>query len=113
MLFKRLVNIYFFLFQDLFPGVVLPEHDYGTLQQYIVDALVAKGLQPVTILIKKVIQLFETMLVRHGVMLVGPTGGGKTTCYEVSTEIIKNTHETFLLSEIINIMYSLLFYISV
>lgn len=33
--------------------------------------------------VKKIIQLFETFNVRFGVMLVGPTGGGKTTCYEV------------------------------
>lgn len=29
----------------------------------------------------QVIQLYDTMDVRFGVMLVGPTGGGKTECY--------------------------------
>jgi len=69
--------------QDLFPGVEIPEHDYGRLQEEIVNALLARHLQPVPQQVLKVIQLYETMLVRHGVMLVGPTGSGKTTVYQV------------------------------
>ena len=38
------------------------------------------------------IQLYETMIVRHGVMLVGPTGGGKTTTYEILKDTLTNLH---------------------
>ena len=71
------------IIQDLFPGVLLPEHDYGDLKRTIIASQEAMGVQPEECQIKKVIQFYETMLVRHGVMLVGPTGSGKTTVYKV------------------------------
>ncbi|XP_038058161.1 dynein heavy chain 6, axonemal-like isoform X2 [Patiria miniata] len=81
------------ILSDLFPGCVLPEHDYGTLQTFIVQALIDKGLQPEDCIVKKVIQLYETMIVRHGVMLVGPTGGGKTTTYEILQQALTELHK--------------------
>lgn len=33
------------ILQDLFPGVEIPEHDYGKLQSAIEDCILAKGLQ--------------------------------------------------------------------
>ena len=71
------------ILQDLFPGVEIPEHDYGRLQDEIENVIASRHLQLVADQVLKVIQLYETMLVRHGVMLVGPTGSGKTTVYQV------------------------------
>ncbi|XP_069482525.1 dynein axonemal heavy chain 6 [Ambystoma mexicanum] len=76
------------IISDLFPGVTIPDHDYGTLQSTIIEVMIAKGLQPVSCLVHKVIQFYETMLVRHGVMLVGPTGGGKTTVYKILADAL-------------------------
>ena len=71
------------ILSDLFPGVQLSDHDYGTMQTAIEDCITARGLILDQKQVNKVIQFYETMEVRHGVMLVGPTGGGKTTCYQV------------------------------
>ena len=46
-----------------------------------------------TVQTRKVIQLYETMLVRHGLMCVGPTGGGKTTIYEILKDALTNLHK--------------------
>ncbi|CAG5133138.1 unnamed protein product, partial [Candidula unifasciata] len=70
------------ILSDLFPGVNIPEHDYGRLKEEIINVQVVMKLQVLESQIVKVIQLLETMIVRHGVMLVGPTGGGKTTVYK-------------------------------
>lgn len=64
---------------DLFPGVELPEPERGNLQTAIETCLRQNNLQTVPELVLKTLQLYETMVVRWGVMLVGPTGSGKTS----------------------------------
>ncbi|CAL1541921.1 unnamed protein product [Lymnaea stagnalis] len=81
------------ILSDLFPGVEIPEHDYGRLKEEIINVQLAKGLQVVENQIVKVIQFYETMIVRHGVMLVGPTGGGKTTIYQILAQALENLHK--------------------
>ena len=41
-----------------------------------------RGLQAHPAWLNKCIQLYETYLVRHGIMLVGPSGSGKTAIME-------------------------------
>lgn len=72
---------------DLFPGVVLPEADYGCLPRCM-ETVANEGIEVApgnTLYIEskkeyvvKCIQLYEMILVRHGVMVVGQTCSGKT-----------------------------------
>ena len=80
------------ILSDLFPGVSIPDHDYGVLKTTIEWSLCERALQPLPAMINKVIQFYETMLVRHGVMLVGPTGGGKTTVYTTLSHALEKLH---------------------
>ncbi|XP_058647833.1 dynein axonemal heavy chain 1 isoform X3 [Onychostoma macrolepis] len=68
---------------DLFPKIREEPIDYGTLEESIRNVCAIKCLKDVDGFITKCIQLYETTVVRHGLMLVGPSGSGKTKCYEV------------------------------
>ena len=65
---------------DLFPGVEKPVINYGELLVSIRKACEAPlmNLEPTEVFLAKAIQLYDTIQVRHGLMLVGPAGGGKT-----------------------------------
>jgi len=75
--------LFYAIVQDLFPGVTVPDEDLGQLLVAVKRVITDMGLQQVPGFIDKVIQLYKTFEVRFGVVLVGPTGGGKTQIYEV------------------------------
>eukprot|EP00959_Pyramimonas_sp_CCMP1952_P053773 1124860-Pyramimonas_sp.AAC.1 len=55
----------------MYPGVSVPEADYTNMLDALRDqALIAK-LQPLDDFFEKAIQLYEMVVVRHGLMLVG------------------------------------------
>ncbi|XP_061731227.1 dynein axonemal heavy chain 1 [Nerophis ophidion] len=68
---------------DLFPKTKQEPIDYGILEESMRTVCIKMNLKDVDEYIGKCIQLYETTVVRHGLMLVGPSGSGKTKCYEV------------------------------
>mmetsp|Transcript_44339 Transcript_44339/g.86753 ORF Transcript_44339/g.86753 Transcript_44339/m.86753 type:complete len:4144 (+) Transcript_44339:98-12529(+) len=87
------IPLFLAIVQDLFPGVVIPVVDYGPLEVSIRHVINEAGLQAVDKFVTKVIQLFDTLNIRFGVMIVGPTGGGKTTCYQMLKAAMTNLRE--------------------
>ena len=69
------------------PGRLVPSHppppsaEYTDLENALKDLLLNKLVYHPT-WVRKVLQLYDTTLVRHGIMLVGPTGGGKTQIFK-------------------------------
>jgi dynein heavy chain len=71
------------IMMDLFPGIEKPKVDYGDLMVAVNNETIKLNLQPVYNFINKVQQLYDTIQVRHGLMIVGPTGGGKSSNWKV------------------------------
>jgi dynein heavy chain len=70
------------IIRDLFPGIEKPEQSYGSLVPQLQKVCDKNNLQFVENFELKIIQLYDTIQVRHGLMIVGPTGGAKTRNYQ-------------------------------
>jgi len=57
--------------------------DYEALRAALISNAEKAGLQPLESFLIKAIQLYEMIVVRHGLMLVGLSYGMKTSCYRV------------------------------
>jgi dynein heavy chain len=64
---------------DLFPGLKLSVTSHNELEKAIALATKETELINHPSWKQKIIQFYETSLVRHGLMALGPTGSGKTT----------------------------------
>ncbi|XP_058454765.1 dynein axonemal heavy chain 5 [Malaya genurostris] len=71
------------LVSDLFPNQSLEKTSYGELETAIANQVDQAGLIYHPPWILKLIQLYETQQVRHGIMTLGPPGAGKTCCIRI------------------------------
>lgn len=71
------------IISDIFPGVERPKVNYGNLTDGLTKACKQFNLQETEVFRNKIFELYDTIQVRHGLMLVGPTGGGKSCNWKV------------------------------
>lgn len=68
--------------KDLFPSIILPEVKNEVLINAIKRCMVKNNHQPSESAIAKIVQLYETKISRHSVMVLGSTGTTKTTTWK-------------------------------
>jgi len=88
------VPLFLSLLADLFPGMSPPAKGSYVDEEAVLAKIVEKyGLVYHESWVLKVIQLFETTKVRHGIMLVGPSGGGKSCIFKCLKNVLQECHK--------------------
>jgi dynein heavy chain len=72
---------------DLFPGVDLPRQDHDELVSSLKECSAYHNLQATSWFAEKVMQVYDMILIRQGLMIVGLPMGGKTCSYQVHVHI--------------------------
>ncbi|CAG5923192.1 unnamed protein product [Menidia menidia] len=72
------VPLFLGLISDLFPGLDCPRVHYPDFNGAVEQSLEENKYIILPIQVDKVVQMYETMMTRHTIMIVGPTGGGKS-----------------------------------
>ncbi|KAJ3115964.1 Dynein heavy chain 2, axonemal [Phlyctochytrium bullatum] len=79
---------------DLFPGIEAINIDYADFKSALTDEIKGMNLQQLDSIVTKVIQLHETKQSRHGVMVVGNTGSGKSTIWKLLQATLNHLSKT-------------------
>ncbi|KAJ1568194.1 Cytoplasmic dynein 1 heavy chain 1, partial [Cladochytrium tenue] len=77
------------LLADVFPGVEYVPVSLDALKKGIKEVCSKKLLQDADFWLEKVIQLYQIQNIHHGLMMVGPSGSGKSSAWRVLLEALE------------------------
>eukprot|EP01051_Picozoa_sp_SAG22_P003754 SAG22_NODE_187_length_15860_cov_44.770446_12_plen_466_part_00 len=72
------IPLFLGILSDLFPGLVMPEQDYGNLEWAMGEQAKKMNIQLVPSFKEKVILLYEMFMCRHGLCICGNANAGKS-----------------------------------
>ncbi|KAJ8964394.1 hypothetical protein NQ317_006775 [Molorchus minor] len=75
-------SLFIGIYADLFPGVDVPVFERAELIENLINEIHRRDLQSTPWFVEKCMQLYEMILVRHGLMVVGKPMAGKTCAYQ-------------------------------
>ncbi|XP_062127566.1 dynein axonemal heavy chain 3 [Drosophila sulfurigaster albostrigata] len=84
------ISLFIGIYMDLFPGVELPMPQRDDILKWLRINLAERNLQATPWYLEKILQVYEMLLVRHGLMIVGGSMGGKTTAYQILALTLRN-----------------------
>ena len=67
------------ILSDLFPGLEAASSEYADIRTAVAMAADSAGLVAESAFVTRCVQLWDTTRVRHGVMVIGPAGTGKSS----------------------------------
>ena len=88
---KNDITLFESIILDLFPGYTYPKKEFSDLRHHLVEVCAESSLLPTPPFLNKCIQFYETLLVRHGMMLVGETFSAKSKVIHA----LKHAHSRF------------------
>ncbi|GAB0093009.1 Dynein heavy chain [Sergentomyia squamirostris] len=83
------ISLFENIYKDLFPNIELPVRDREDIHKWLEVKMQDRNLQLTDWFKEKILQIYETLLVRHGLVIVGGAMAGKTTAYQLLASVLR------------------------